>query len=290
MYILDLASGRAHRVSDSPRGAYGPRWAPDGVSITWAEGWSRVLFARADGVVRTAAPTGANATPTWAADSRRIIWSRFSHGAGFEVVVTEADTGAETVLPTERANSIFAPSRSGEYIAYGWSTQGEPLRVIRIDGTGDTVVPDSKAHRTPAWSPDNRTLAYTGSFPGIVGYDVATGETRILYRETPSLAFAFAGTDRLLVNTDTGIDVVDLTTGTVTATIKGGVDPVWDSAREMVVFRRMTKEPYADVFEARLDGSGERRLLVGDGAQVLSLDPSPTGGRLAFHCSALNSA
>jgi hypothetical protein len=280
--MLDLTNGKVTTVSGAPRAAFGPQFAPNGASIAWTESQSRVLYTRGDLVVRSAAPTGANSEATWAADSRRLLWSRYT-GSTFEAVVTDVDNGTEQVVPnTIRMRSIFAASPTGDHIAYGGGDQ-EGLRIARTDGTSDIAVPGAPESRTPIWSPEGTSLAYVDS-AGISAYELTTGATHRLFTGQVAGGFAFAGAARLLVSTASGMQVVDLADGSVVANINGYGKPVWDAARQRVIFRRPANQPYGEIIEAALDGSHERTLFVERDAQVLGLHPSPLGDRLAFHC------
>ena len=288
IHVLELGSGRVTSVSGAPRAAFGPRFSPSGASIAWTESQARVLYAGSDLVVRTAAPTGANSEATWAADSRRLVWSRYT-GSRFEAVVTDVDSGNEQVVGnTVRMRSLFAASPTGDHIAYGGGDQ-DGIRIARIDGTSDVAVPGAPESRTPVWSPGGTSLAYVDG-TGIAAYELATGATRRLFTGPVEGGFAFAGEARLLVSTASGLQVVDLGDGSVVANLNGGGKPVWDVARQRVIFRRPANQPSAEILEAALDGSQERRLFVERDAQVLGLDPSPLGDRIAFHCQIPGSA
>lgn len=286
IYLLDPATGSATKVAEAPRSLHGPRWSPDGAALAWGELSSRVVVARLGEGARTAASGPVNNAPVWFGDGRRVVWSRYvgTVDTSFEAVVTDVATGEERVIPTEKADAVLSASPRGGHVVYGAAADNR-LRIVAADGSGDTALP-GRSYRAPVWMPGTDQVTFAeADGQALLAYDAGTGSTERIYGGPVDGEYAFAGRSRLLIVRPPGIEVIDLATGAVTATIRGGRRPVWDEARGVVVFQRLTKEPYSQTIEVRPDGSGERVLIEDAGAQVGDVEPSPRGGRLAFHCS-----
>lgn len=286
IYLLDPDTTGATKVADAPRSLHGPTWSPDGAVLAWGELSSRVVVARPGEGARTAASGAVNNTPVWFGDHRRVVWSRYVGTAetSFEAVVTDVVTGDERVIPTQKADAVLSASPLGGHVVYGAAADNR-LRIVASDGSGDVALP-GRSYRAPVWMPGTDTVTFADADgQALLAYDAGTGTTERIYGGPVDGEYVFAGRSRLLITRPAGIEVIDLPTGAVTATIRGGRRAVWDEDRGMVIFQRLTKEPYSQTLEVRPDGSGERVLIEDAGAQVGDVQPAPRGGRLAFHCS-----
>ncbi|MBW3614172.1 MAG: hypothetical protein KY439_02550 [Actinobacteria bacterium] len=294
IFVLDHATARARKLADSPRGVHGPAWAPDGSHIAWAVAQETVQAVRPDGSEhRVLAKGRVNGRPQWMPDSAALLWPDFvdlrqppEHDA-FEFVLTDVAGGPGRVLNGDNPNGMVALSPVGTHIAYV-ATQNQTLRVMSIDGSDDRSLVDSIG-TNPGWSPDGSLVTYqrSGGF-ALMAFDLGSGQHRTIYDGKVD-QYAWAGRETVLVSSAGRILVLDAGTGRVAATITGS-SPVWDPARERVLFKRTIDGPYNRVLEAALDGSGERVLIEDAGAQVDEISPAPhREGGLAFHCSIINS-
>lgn len=294
IFVLDHSTGRVRKLADSPRGVHGPAWAPDGSRIAWAVAQETVQAIRPDGSDhRVLAKGRVNGSPQWMPNGAALLWPNFvdlnhppEHDA-FEFVITDVEGGPGRVVDGDNPNGMVALSPIGTHIAYV-GTQNQTLRVMRIDGTEDRSLVDSIG-TSPGWSPDGALVTYQRSDGfALMAFDMASGQHRTIYDGKVD-QHAWAGPQTVLVSSAGRILVIDAGSGRVAATISG-TWPVWDAARERVLFKRTIDGPYNRVFEAALDGSAERLLIEDAGAQVARVSPSPNReGGLAFHCSIINS-
>ena len=149
-------------------------WAPDGtVAFSRLEGsGSQALYVLSPGDDEPRQLVEDGATPTWSPDGRRLAfvsYDAFSGGSSLQVVDV---AGGEPQLLAENA-AAPAWSPDGSQIAYLTASDGlaDPftaeaaeLRVINAGGGRSTVL-DNRANAyglAPQWSPDGRTVAYTG--------------------------------------------------------------------------------------------------------------------------------
>ena len=153
------------------RDDWGPRWSPDGGTISFLsnrEGADRVFLVAPDGTglrkLNAASDTApdrlqvAEADFAWSPDGRRIAWSRQPRGGGARVWVTDAATGEarEVVRPGEGNDAQPAWSPDGRHLAFV-SSRGEEdaaLWIARADGSGATPLTRLPgAEWLPRWAP-----------------------------------------------------------------------------------------------------------------------------------------
>jgi Tol biopolymer transport system component len=73
---VDIAGGRRHRLVEAK--GHAPVWSPDGTMIAFESGEERwAASADGSGGLRRLAPVGAD--PSWAPDSRRIVFGVRHH-------------------------------------------------------------------------------------------------------------------------------------------------------------------------------------------------------------------
>ncbi|HEX9415419.1 MAG TPA: hypothetical protein VF895_01785 [Gaiellaceae bacterium] len=145
IYVINVnGSGIRHLVSGD---AFDPAWAPNGKTIMFERGGS-LWSVRPDG--RGQKRIRAGSAPAWAPDSKRVafdskgqIWTMNSDG-----------TGARLVVDIPSAESGFAWSPDGRWIAYTIGNRGD-VRLVHPDGTGDKRLTRAPGlfHSQPAWQP-----------------------------------------------------------------------------------------------------------------------------------------
>ena len=195
--------------------------------------------------------------------------------------VTKLDGGDARQIATNAVSVDWSPD--GNRLVYSVATQPQQLRLINVDGSGDTLVPGATpgAFQGLAWSPDGKRIAFDGLKPGgrtvyVINTD-GTGlrdvdanlpgpESRTSGEPTWSpdgkqLAmhrFIFYNNNRvetkLWVVTLATDDAIPITTGSGE---DGRAD--WSPNGERIAFVRF-QDGDSDVFVVRPDGSGLTRI------------------------------
>ena len=167
--------GKAAPLPGAPRG-FLPRLSRDGrrvVShIDEAAGRRITTYAFDTGASTQLTFEGANLWPIWTPDGTRVIYSSNRPGTVWDIFSRPADgAGGETPLVTrplsQGARDI---SRDGEWLAYdqpGTDTaQDVWVMPLRAQGTARPVARNSAQEMHPAFSPDNRWIAYVSNESG----------------------------------------------------------------------------------------------------------------------------
>jgi Tol biopolymer transport system component len=163
-----------HAIRCSGGFAGAPSWSPHGTRIAFAKRGScdTVLFVAdsdGSGLYRLAESRGGDRFPAWSPHGDSIA---FTTGGSIDVIRPDGHGRARIASDDSPFGLAWSP-RGGE-IAYSRATDsgfvadpGESdsrLMVMRADGTRSRVVlGHSVVPGTPAWSPDGRRLAFTGT-------------------------------------------------------------------------------------------------------------------------------
>ena len=214
-------------------------------------------------IVRVALPRdpGQMACPKWSPSGRHVAFR-----VGSELWVADAASGKTAVFPVTEApwgQQGFEWSRDGSMIAV--SEPGHPghIRVVRMDGSGSTLIP------------------VTGATPGSLGW--TAGDARILYTVTDDpgdgLAVRAVGVGG---NNDTKLpDSSSLHRFYYAVISPDGTRVAYLQSTNGCVPVGCREEP-AHLLTMRIDGSNVVDVPIPPGFGVVGLQWSPDGKRLLF--------
>ncbi len=274
-----IAVGKIVRVTAEPGLEIDPAISPDGRAIAYAAGIPgsmRIYVQQIAGGRKTAltdeGATGTQRWPRWSADAARILFQ-----AGRTVVATGALEGGQLMV---------APSAGGA------------ARPITTEQRGDLAV-------SPAWSPDDRRIAFGGAGglhvvdagnPDRLVFLAPEGEVhspawspdgRRIACVSRGISFTFGETSMGNLSTST-ILIVDVESRKVTSVTSGDwldVNPVWMPDGQGLLFVS-NRAGGRDVFRQRLSSGGDQpdgapeRITSGLNAHGISI--SRDGRLLAY--------
>ena len=246
-----IAVGKIVRVTAEPGLEIDPAISPDGRAIAYAAGIPgsmRIYVQQIAGGRKTAltdeGATGTQRWPRWSADAARILFQ-----AGRTVVATGALEGGQLMV---------APSAGGA------------ARPITTEQRGDLAV-------SPAWSPDDRRIAFGGAGglhvvdagnPDRLVFLAPEGEVhspawspdgRRIACVSRGISFTFGETSMGNLSTST-ILIVDVESRKVTSVTSGDwldVNPVWMPDGQGLLFVS-NRAGGRDVFRQRLSSGGDQ--------------------------------
>lgn len=252
IYVLDLGSGQAHRVTHDPADDREPAWSPDGRTIAFvsersASGYfSQVYVVNADGSRERRLTHDVQAAyPAWSPDGRKIV---FSYANGTSTYVVNSDGSGQRRLGPGALEHRWSPD--GRRIAYLDGSSGTfQLYVMNANGTGKHHV--ARGAR-PSWSPDGSKIAFIA--------DPAGG------RSVP----AKLSPEIYVINAD-GTGLKRLTNNRV-----WDDGPAWSPDGKMIAFLSL-RDGYGEIYVMNPDGSGQRNISRIHGKRDIGLfDWSPT--------------
>lgn len=162
-----------------------PSWSPDGARFAYSTEDGRVRVMNADG--SGGRDLAAGWAPTWMADGRIFYQAGDPYAPGLWSVGSEGGT------PAQLSPVAGIPSPDGtRLVVRRWvEGEGEHLRVVKLDGTGDVRVTSGTWSFIGGitWSPDGTRLAYVPSNTGTRGIHVARADGSGSQAVTPPVHF-----------------------------------------------------------------------------------------------------
>lgn len=183
IWVVNVDGTRLRRIADA---GFGPAWSPKGDLIAFAKsgnGHSELYLMRTDGTGQrrlvscgsSCADGPGDISPSWSPDGQQIV---FQHGN--EVFIVNAD-----------GSGLRRVTRCGKNCVHqepAWSPDGSRIAFIAGSGTLWAVRPDGTTLRQlyacqgrsclyvslPRWSPDGKTILFTGAVLGGRGGQIVT--------------------------------------------------------------------------------------------------------------------
>jgi Tol biopolymer transport system component len=197
IFVVDVQTGRARAVVESPLLDMGPSWSPDGTRIAF-ERWPTGDGDARDSDIYTVAPDGSglarltgagyDTEPTWSPDGSHLAFVSRRGGERF-IVVVGADGSGEMLVSrspvTEATEPVWSPD--GTRIAFqAFDGRDWDIWVANADGTGQAALTDVPGDElSPVWSPDGNRIAFLTSEEPVEDLDLwvvnadGTGITRL---------------------------------------------------------------------------------------------------------------
>jgi Tol biopolymer transport system component len=228
-------------------------------------------------------------SPSFSADSRRILWFKFGGEDGEDgLYLMDADGSGQHQLTGDGGQEgVFSPS--GALIAYRLGG----IAVVNADGSGSHVIVGDQNFATtsppghyfevnnePSWAPDGQRLAFARR----------ARTTTIVCDPAPPACTGTksdTATDVFSVNAD-GTDVRQLTS---TPEVNE-VDPSFSPDGRMIAYYRLRADrgdEFGEVWVMNADGTGKRRVALGANPEWSTLQGGPGRPRLSFRFHRLNS-
>jgi tol-pal system beta propeller repeat protein TolB len=172
VFVVDVATGKLTRLTNSPGDDADPAWSPDDRHIAFSssrDGNPEIYVMRADGtdprrLTNDAAP---DRSPDWSPDGTRIAFVSRA-GAGDAYVVHLADGRRERLTVDAHATNDGARwSASGEYIAVQTSAGSYDIQIIRMsDRERRTIGSTASYDGQFSWSSSGDQLAFISERDG----------------------------------------------------------------------------------------------------------------------------
>jgi Tol biopolymer transport system component len=205
VYVFDVESGAAQRLTAQGTGNGRPEWSPAGDRILYisdrGDSVTTLWWQPADGSGEAERLVGSAGKTIWegqlSPDGKTVIYRTGGGGTGDIWYAAVGGGTDETGFATTRFNELaprFSPD--GRWVAY-YSTEsgGNEVYVRPFPGPGAQVPVSVGGGAEPVWSPDGRAIFYA-SGPWLVAASVATTPSFSVIRREVLFERVIAGAGR----------------------------------------------------------------------------------------------
>lgn len=223
-----------------------------------------------------------NLHPQLSHDGERILYTSYQKGYPC-VYMQEVSTGKVSVISDRRGINVGGRwSPDDKLIALTVSGKKSPEIAVYNTITRDTkeLTDNYSIDVSPSWSPDGKTLVYssdTGGNPHLYVINSSSGSTSRLtfegkFHSTP--AYSPDGMYITYARMDYGnfnIWIMSVSSGESTQLTFAGnnTEPTWSPDGRYILFSRKTPEGGTSLYMIRKDGTGLKRLEMGEGNEML---------------------
>jgi Tol biopolymer transport system component/archaellum component FlaF (FlaF/FlaG flagellin family) len=174
IYMMDMATGREYRITDSPASDINPFWSSDGSRLVFQsnrDGIWQIYELNLDTfkVTRLSDSQGNDLDPQYSFDGTRIAFRSYRDGASSGIYVMNADgTNPQPISALDGDATNHAWSPDDQFIAYQSDRDGDLDIYIYAVATGktrqltDNAIPDY----APMWKCDSETVVFTSDITG----------------------------------------------------------------------------------------------------------------------------
>jgi Tol biopolymer transport system component len=234
----------------------------------------------------------ADVYPAWSRDGR---WVAFTADHGRLYIARIGGAARAMTNPGKEADIDADWSPDGSRVVFARSVDGtgRGLYTVHRDGTELRQL-TSRDDRSPVWSPNGKTIAFTRTERGldtVRTIDLATGRSRVLAISARDPAWSPNGRKITVVSSFFDVDVIDLKNRRPRQVVHRKLDvadPAWSPDGRQIAFEDNAdvpaQEPYApgtpEIYVINVDGTGLRRLT-----RDRTTDSTPTwtpDGRILF--------
>jgi TolB protein len=193
IWIMDVGSNTAQRITRHPAEDWGPAWSPDGRLLAFHSNRERnyelYVVDPVELVARRLTYTGAridNADASWSPDGREILFASNRDGGGLFIIGADG-SGERRLTPPGYQGHDPAWSPDGRMIAYQSRRSADDddwqIFVMDIDKLEPRQLTFVGNNERAAWSPDGRYIAFQSNRDGkqeiyLIGVD-GSGERRV---------------------------------------------------------------------------------------------------------------
>ena len=171
IYRLDIAVGRATKLTNTEFDSESASYSPDGRSIAFAsnrDGNKELYIMEAEGgnIRRLTSTPGPETTPRWSPNGGLILFRRAADQESaanlFAINPATAEEHQITNIPNGAFHQSWSPD--GTQICFVSATEGAfEIHLISVQGGEHKVLVRKEGFQAfyPAWSPDGREIAFT---------------------------------------------------------------------------------------------------------------------------------